>query len=122
MNDRIGRLDAKLGVDRTATDKAARGVARGPFNARSVGGLPTRAIASAATLRAIDGANIPHEFGGTCFRYDAAITYFNGQTTMARMCAANIALVHTNDHRREQAMVSAAGEAAGAIPYRSQQV
>ena len=127
MDDRIGRLDANVGVDRTATEQAACSVSHWPFDARPVRGVPAYVTRSAGTLRTFRGTlravcetSLPHSFGGVCF--GGAMTADNSPTTMARLCAANVIAGKANDHARERAMVNAAGGVASAILCRSQQV
>jgi hypothetical protein len=120
MDDRIGRLDAKLGVDRTATGQAVRSVTHWPFDARSVRNAPNCVDDSAGTSRqarhAVDAAKLPQ----ACVRLGGIITAATGPAT-ARLRAADAATSKA-DHGLEQALTSAAGEFAGAILCRSQQI
>ena len=126
MDDRIGRLDANLGVDRAATGKAVRNVAHWPFDARSVRDAPICVHHSAGTSclasPAVDAAKRPHEFDDVCVHLGGIIAAVHAPTTMARLRAADVVTSKTYDHTREQALTSAAGEFAGAILCRSQQI
>lgn len=117
MDDCNGRLDANAGVDRTATEQAARSAAHRPFDARPIRGVSACVNRPAGTLRETlrmtGKTKTLREFGGLRIR--------SGSATAHGRASRNIVASKRDDHTYEQALMSAAGGIAGAIRCRSQQ-
>jgi hypothetical protein len=124
MDDRIGRVVANFGVDRAATEQAVRSVERLQLAACRAQCTPKSWNHSAAHLRTICGSPTLSEFGSVCVSFNEVMTARSRRSTAtARLMRAAAALTgETNDHPRERAWESAAGEIAGAILGRSDQI
>jgi hypothetical protein len=122
MDDCFGRLVAILGVDRTATEKAVRIVERWPSAAPPVRCARKSWNHSAGPLRTNRGKQIRFEFGSICVGFNVT-TAGNRRTASVRLPGAAAAVTgEANGHSRERERESAAGEIAGAILVRSQQI
>jgi hypothetical protein len=124
MDDRIGRLFANFGVDRTATEQAVRNAERSRFAARRAQSAPQFWIHSAARLRTICRSPTLSEFRSVCVSFNEVTTARSRRSTATArlLCAAAALIGDANDHPRERARESAAGEIAGAILGRSDQI
>jgi hypothetical protein len=123
MDDCIGRLVANFGVDRAATEQAVHNVERLQFAACRAQCTP-KSWNHSAHLRTICGSPTLFEFGSVCVSFNEVMTARSRRSTAtARPVRAAAALTgETNDHPRERAWESAAGEIAGAILGRSDQI
>jgi hypothetical protein len=124
MDDCIGRLVANFGVDRTATEQAVRNAERSRLAARCAQRTSKSWNRSATHLRMTCGSPTLSEFRSVCVSFNEVTTARSCRSTATArlMCAAAALAGDAIDHPRERARECAAGEIAGAILGRSDQI
>ncbi len=119
MDDRIGRLVARFGVDRTATEEAVRFVQVWPSVARPVRCTREPWNHSADTRRTIRGTQ--SFFGSICVSVNGVTAVGRRRMTAAARLRAAVS-GEAGGQARGQPRASAAGEVAGATLGRPQQI